>query len=265
MPSTLCAEPLQPSLSRGGSAKLITSNLRSTAVATSSNPLSNSNLAISSSSPDQSTSLNSAKFLVGKGLSRFSALNRSFNNVANLASDLKKNIENAASFVYPESAPASASHEVRSKPSRFNSSLIAEGANPEYPSYSNGSLSQPGNEHSSEEDDRMNTASSTGFVRQLSLRVKTQVAATLSDPLRTKNPNNAPTPCDEACGTCVRCQQSSSAYQNQGVNSPLTKKASIKKKVADISNRLQLPKFLSDNPEENDNNDGRFLTKTNCL
>ena len=86
------------------------------------------------------------------------------------------------------------------------------------------------------------------IVRQLSLRVKTQVSATLSDPLKGKNPRrNNTTACDDACGACPRCQQ---ANNQAATNSPLTKKASIKKRVADISSRLQLPKFLTDTNED---------------
>jgi hypothetical protein len=88
-------------------------------------------------------------------------------------------------------------------------------------------------------------------VRQLSLRVKTQVCATLSDPLKGKR-RNGTTPCDEACGTCMRCQQSNP--QPSSTHSPLSKRASIKKRVADISSRLQLPKFLTDTTEDENGN-----------
>jgi len=250
MPSTIYAEQDSSLLNRNGISRVPNSTPRTTAGSSNSNPLSGGSLKVTSES-----SLASAKVLVGRGISRFSALNRSFNNVANLASDLKRNIENAAAFGNlsgTESAPASASPETRSRPNRFNSSLIAEGANPEYKSDKENKLQQSSSNGSNEEEEKtLLVTPSSEFVRQLSLRVKTQVAATLSDPLKTKNPKNM-NPCDEACGTCARCQ--TNMQSSNTTNSPLTKRASIKKKVADISSRLQLPKFINDADDQN--NDG---------
>ena len=252
MPSTIYAEKNSNLLNRNGISRVPNSTPRPAASSSNSNPISGGSLKVTSES-----SLASAKVLVGRGISRFSALNRSFNNVANLASDLKRNIENAAAFGNlsgTESAPVSASHETRSRPSRFNSSLLAEGANPEYKNDKENKLQQSSSNGSNEEEEKsLLVTPSSEFVRQLSLRVKTQVAATLSDPLKSKNQRNI-NPCDEACGTCARCQ--TSMQNSNATSSPLTKKASIKKKVADISNRLQLPKFLSDGIDDQ-NNDGR--------
>lgn len=231
--STLCAEhslPLSNNPSRRiNSHSSIRENFSTTASSSTVDPNSNE------------TGL-SAKFFVGKGgISRFSALNRSFNNVANLANDLKKNFPLGPTGA-TESAPPSASHETRSRPARFHPVLTNETSAPST------TLKE------SDEEKPMLITPTKEIVRQLSLRVKTKVSSTLSDPLKGKNPRrNGTTPCDEACGACLRCQQANASH------SPLTKKASIKKRVADISSRLQLPKFLSDTHEEDVNGNGSVI------
>uniref|UniRef100_A0A7E4V262 Rab-GAP TBC domain-containing protein n=1 Tax=Panagrellus redivivus TaxID=6233 RepID=A0A7E4V262_PANRE len=204
------------------------------------------------------------RFLGSRGLTRFSALNRSFNNVANMASDLKRNLEKTAVEVAkaavngggespPDNTPSPSPQRIVVSRRRVRPTALRQSA----ASLSHDDDENDGNEHA----ENMLVTPSKEFVRALSLRVKTQVAATLSDPLRSKQAHHV-SPCDEACGTCARCQaavctQSSNTKLND--HNPLTKRASIKKRVADISNRLQFPKFLADAQTSHDHGHDHHL------
>uniref|UniRef100_A0A915DQC0 Rab-GAP TBC domain-containing protein n=1 Tax=Ditylenchus dipsaci TaxID=166011 RepID=A0A915DQC0_9BILA len=158
-------------------------------------------------------------------LSRFAYLNRSFNNAANMATDIRRKL-----------------HEIGSEPTTNTLTKDAKGGGRSVEDFYNAAAS---------------ANSPSDLMRKLSQRVKHQVSVSLSDPLKGRDLLSKIGACSEACGTCARCQQAS------GEQSPLCKTSSVKKRVAAISNRLQLPNFAAEaNQQQLQNEDDEIASSS---
>lgn len=107
-------------------------------------------------------------------------------------------------------------------------------------------------------ESRLLKTNGSDLVRNFSQRVKHQVQSSLSDPLKGRQllgrigtvQNYLGSQCEEECGHCTICQLALSTTNNNlsGVER-LQKANSVRKRINILSNKLQLPKFLSENNE----------------
>ncbi|KAI1727804.1 rab-GTPase-TBC domain-containing protein [Ditylenchus destructor] len=163
-------------------------------------------------------------------LSRFANLNRSFNNAASsMATDIRR---------------------------RLHESM---GHGQEHPNGSNAETQQNGARTSVDE---FLGVATPDLIRKFSNKVKHQVQSSLSDPVKGRDILTRLGACQDACGTCARCQNA--AVPQDGMHSsavaaelsPLIKRDSVRKRVAIISHRLQLPNFLQENEQQRNDEEG---------
>jgi hypothetical protein len=146
-----------------------------------------------------------------KEMSRMSTLNRSFNNAASMATDFRRKLHKIADTNnrYGGGGNKGAADD-KATSDRHVEDFLSAAAN------SGG----------------RGAASPTDMMRKFSQKVKSQVQSSLSDPLKARE---------------LIMVHKILGDESGGVMSPLARTSSMRKKVTNISNRLQLPRFFSDN------------------
>lgn len=160
-----------------------------------------------------------AASLCRREISRFSTLNRSFNNVANTlaASDFCHKLQLEQVNV--------AEHGDRTRASRRDDYLLSVAT------AADNSMTKDGGNRS--------------FIRSISQQVRQQVQCSLSDPARTRDILVKSCRVENACGICAKCHLRQSIGLTTGVGYH-SRTSSLKRRAAidQISNNLRLPKFL---------------------
>lgn len=201
-------------------------------------------------------------------ISRINTLNRSFNNATFIASNFRRKICNRFSEIGTDN------NNNETDRIRVSNSLLAS-KNITYNDLDVNNLQSNAPKALYNEENRISLNSefpSDDLVWSFSQRVKRQVQSSLSEPI--KNLDLKSSKCELLCETCSQCKTPRNSFRFHLSNklnavhsetSPLARTSSVRKTMAMFSNRLQLPKFMTDNEPDSKNSNKTIKICKNCV